>query len=376
MYDPISVDTALVSANGDLLIQLTDGNIINAGKVRGAQGPQGERGLMGMKGDPGRDGTDGAQWHTGVGAPDISLGENNDLYMDVASALLPIFQKVNGDWLFLANLKPTPQFTDGGGSAAGGGGSVIIHPGPQPPIVDNDDRPIQEGDLWVDINGNHLYVYYNGVWSEVTTCSVGGGGGGADQMVFIGDKPPSKAPTGSIFTDEETLKQFVKQENGTWVEITGCGGGGGDTDLTAILNTINPFVEYAPSSETDEDIRVYYVSGSQYNIRVSTSYNVIGTYQQRVEVDPQGNGNWGDVFNDFTSGQIDAMSLSKGSSGSTTYLFGKPSVHGGNVTDPSTWASPTYPNLKVRYWATNTVNDRTVTVYTDEISPWTPNHIS
>ena len=68
------------------------------------------------------------------------------------------------------------------------------------------------------------------------------------------------------------------------------------------------------------------------------------------------------------------MSLSKGSSGSTTYLFGKPSVHGGNVSDPSTWASPTYPNLKVRYWATNTVNDRTVTVYTDEISPWVPNH--
>ena len=70
MYDPISVDTALVSANGDLLIQLTDGNIINAGKVRGSQGPQGERGLMGMKGDPGRDGVDGAKWHTGVGAPD------------------------------------------------------------------------------------------------------------------------------------------------------------------------------------------------------------------------------------------------------------------------------------------------------------------
>ena len=178
MYDPISVDTALVSANGDLLIQLTDGNIINAGKVRGAQGPQGERGLMGMKGDPGRDGVDGAQWHTGVGTPEVTLGENGDLYMDVASALIPIWQKVNGDWLFLANLKPTPQFTGGGEGAAGGGGSVIIHPGPQPPIVDNDDRPIQEGDLWVDINGNHLYVYYNGVWSEVTTCSVGGGGTG------------------------------------------------------------------------------------------------------------------------------------------------------------------------------------------------------
>ena len=370
------IDTALVS-NGNLLIQLDDGTVVNAGRVAGPQGPAGRDGQDGSPGIPGAKGDageNGAKWHTGVGAPEVSLGDAGDLYMDVANALLPIYQKVGRDWIFLANLKPTPQFAGGGEGAAGGGGSVIIKPGPEAPIVDNDNRPIQEGDLWVDINGNHLYVYYNGVWSEVTTCSVGGGGGGADQMVFIGEKPPSKAPTGSIFTDEETLKQFVKQENGTWVEITGCGGGG-DTDLTAILKTINPFVEYAPSSETDEDIRVYYVSGSQYNIRVSASYNVIGTYQQRVEVDPQGNGNWGDVFNDFTSGEIDAMSLSKGSSGSTTYLFGKPSVHGGNVSDPSTWASPTYPNLKVRYWATNTVNDRTVTVYTDEISPWVPNHI-
>ena len=181
MYDPISVSTAVVSSNGDLLIELTDGNVINAGRVVGSPGPKGDRGEEGIRGSAGKDGidgTNGAKWHTGVGAPDVGLGANGDLYMDVASSLLPIWQKVNGDWLFLANLKPTPQFTGGGEGAAGGGGSVIIHPGPQPPIVDNDDRPIQEGDLWVDINGNHLYVYYNGVWSEVTTCSVGGGGTG------------------------------------------------------------------------------------------------------------------------------------------------------------------------------------------------------
>ena len=32
MYDPISVETALVSSGGDLLIQLSDGNVINAGR--------------------------------------------------------------------------------------------------------------------------------------------------------------------------------------------------------------------------------------------------------------------------------------------------------------------------------------------------------
>ena len=191
MYDPISVETALVSAGGDLLIQLSDGNIINAGRVRGMPGPQGEKGEQGIRGAHGKDGidgTNGAKWHTGVGAPEIGLGVDGDLYMDVASALLPIYQKVNGDWLFLANLKVSPAGGGGGGgTAAGGGGSVIIYPGPQPPIVDNDGKPIQDGDLWVDINGNILYVYYNGVWSEVTTCSAGGGSNG-DFLKRYGDR--------------------------------------------------------------------------------------------------------------------------------------------------------------------------------------------
>ena len=185
------IETALVS-NGNLLIQLDDGTIVNAGRVAGPQGPQGLTGAEGPRGADGRngiDGADGARWHTGVGAPELGLGTNGDLYMDVASALLPIFQKVNGEWIFLANLKPTPHGAGvgGGSGAAGGGGSVIIHPGPQPPIEDNDGRPIDEGDLWVDINGNHLYVYYNGVWSEVTTCSVGGGGATGDFLKRYGD---------------------------------------------------------------------------------------------------------------------------------------------------------------------------------------------
>ena len=47
-------------------------------------------GIPGAKGEPGEN---GAQWHTGVGAPEVSLGNAGDLYMDVANALLPIFQK-------------------------------------------------------------------------------------------------------------------------------------------------------------------------------------------------------------------------------------------------------------------------------------------
>ena len=175
MYDPISVETALVSSGGDLLIQLSDGNVVNAGRVRGNPGPQGEQGESGIRGAHGKDGTDGtngAQWHTGVGAPELAVGENNDMYMDVASALLPIFQKVNGDWLFLVNLKVPPSGGGGGsaGGAAGGGGSIIIYPKPDggaPPSTDNDGRPIDKGDIWLDTNTGFLWVYNGTNWLPV-----------------------------------------------------------------------------------------------------------------------------------------------------------------------------------------------------------------
>ena len=208
------IETALVSSTGRLLIQLDDGTVVDAGYVRGSQGPAGRDGqdgapgIPGAKGDPGEN---GAKWHTGVGAPEVSLGDAGDLYMDVASALLPIYQKVNGDWLFLANLKVSPAGGGGGsGTAAGGGGSVIIYPGPQPPIVDNDGKPIQDGDLWVDINGNILYVYYNGVWSEVTTCSAGGGSNG-DFLERYGDNIDD-AENGVSYSWNKSLQFFSGED--------------------------------------------------------------------------------------------------------------------------------------------------------------------
>ena len=208
MYDPISVDTALVSANGDLLIQLTDGNIINAGKVRGSQGPQGERGLMGMKGDPGRDGVDGAQWHTGVGAPELALGENGDFYMDVAAAVLPIYQKVGGNWMFLANLKGG----GGGGGvgatgngAAGDGSAVIIKPGPTPPTNDNEGNPINIGDLWWDSTTGLIYINTINGW------------------VAISDHPPIiVSPNPPDFTNNsdpnDANKRYAVREGDAWFD--------------------------------------------------------------------------------------------------------------------------------------------------------------
>ena len=144
------IETALVSSAGKLLIQLDDGQVIDAGYVKGSQGPPGQDGadgapgIPGAKGDPGEN---GSKWFTGIGAPEVSQGESGDMYLDVANALLPIYQKVGRDWIFLANLKVPPSGGGGGQSgAAGGGGSVIIHPGPTPPTTDNDGNEIHEGD--------------------------------------------------------------------------------------------------------------------------------------------------------------------------------------------------------------------------------------
>ena len=46
------IDTALVS-NGNLLIQLDDGTVVNAGRVAGPQGPPGRDGQDGSPGIPG-----------------------------------------------------------------------------------------------------------------------------------------------------------------------------------------------------------------------------------------------------------------------------------------------------------------------------------
>ena len=187
------IETALVSSAGKLLIQLDDGTIIDAGYVKGQKGDpgqdgaDGQPGIPGAKGDPG---TNGAQWHTGVGAPEIGLGDAGDLYMDVANALLPIYQKVGRDWIFLANLKVPPSGGGGGqGGAAGGGGSIILYPMPDggtPPTNDNDGKPVDKGDIWLDTNSGWLWVYDGNVWLPV----------GDRPPVSISPTPPLWNPAG------------------------------------------------------------------------------------------------------------------------------------------------------------------------------------
>ena len=203
------IETALVSSAGKLLIQLDNGTVIDAGYVRGGPGPAGKDGADGAPGIPGakgESGANGSRWHTGVGAPEVSLGENSDLYLDVANALLPIFQKVGRDWIFLANLKVPPSGGGGGQSgAAGGGGSVIIYPKPDggaPPDKDNDGKPVDKGDLWFDPNTGYLWIYNGTEW------------------VPIGERPPvSVQPTPPLWNSSgDTNNRYPLVEGDLWFD--------------------------------------------------------------------------------------------------------------------------------------------------------------
>ena len=288
MYDPISVETALVSSGGDLLIQLSDGNVINAGRVRGNPGPQGEKGDQGIRGAHGKDGIDGthgAKWHTGVGAPELAIGEDGDMYMDVASALLPIFQKVNGDWLFLTNLKVPPSGGGGGqGGAAGGGGSIIIYPqpdgGPQPD-KDNDGKPIDKGDIWFDPNTGLLWVYNGTVWLPV----------GDRPPVSIGANPPiwnSSGDTnnrypireGDLWFDSDQLALYVaandSNDNLVWVITIPA-----DRSVLLAEVPVNPFVFPSPAPGT------YANDGDTvYNPTTELWYIYNGSKNQWIDLPP------------------------------------------------------------------------------------------
>lgn len=438
--DPIYVETALVSASGDLLVQLSNGNIINAGRVRGETGPQGERGLMGMKGDSGRDGTNGATIHTGIGSPDINLGEDKDLYIDVADARIALYQKVLGDWMFIGGLKGggVGGGVSGGGGAAGGGGAVIIKPGPIPPTVDNggnavnpgdlwydpnngwyyiyvgewillggdgpvligddppefdrsDKHPIQEGSLWFDSDQLATYVAVNNavdelVWVIATPHNREGLAASIpsvrnipiyafprandgqieynsttdteyiynaaknqwidlSQMVHYGTKPPAHAPTGAVFTDEESLKQFIHIKQGIWVEQTSCGAGPGGTisgNLTAINFTGYECRSYQGTPFSDRTILTEVYWETQEGIHFEDEIT--------VEVDMNNTDTWEDahLMDQATLDAYDIAVVFNKISGALAFNFDWKNTHEGPW-DPH----PRYPCARMRVTVKN-----------------------
>ena len=93
MANPFSIVSAAI-VSGDLIIGLSDGGIINAGRV---QGPQGLAGPVGPTGANGFAGTDGSTIRSSQGRPAPDLGNEGDFAINTVD--IEIFgPKLNHGW--------------------------------------------------------------------------------------------------------------------------------------------------------------------------------------------------------------------------------------------------------------------------------------
>jgi len=116
----VSVGTAVVNGNGELLLGLTDGTLVNVGSV---VGPAGATGASGPKGLPGVDGKDGAAVLSGPRAPQQSDGSEGDFWIDISSASFGFYKKSGSGWSKQADLRQPAKDMRVGAGAGGGGGS-------------------------------------------------------------------------------------------------------------------------------------------------------------------------------------------------------------------------------------------------------------
>lgn len=99
-----------------------------------------------------------------------------------------------------------------------GGGPQMVFYGEKPP------EKAPEGALFTQEDSLKQFVHQpDGEWVDLSNC-----GGVAQTMVFYGEEPPEKAPDGALFTQEDSLKQYVHQEDGSWVDLSNCGGSGAE----------------------------------------------------------------------------------------------------------------------------------------------------
>ena len=117
-----SIDTAIVNADGNLLLGLTDGNVLNVGRV---VGPAGATGPTGPTGLPGRAGRDGNTILSGPHAPADNEGSEGDFWIDTSSPLFDFYAKGGSGWRKLTSLR-APQTPTGGKMSSGGGGAAAV----------------------------------------------------------------------------------------------------------------------------------------------------------------------------------------------------------------------------------------------------------
>ena len=94
--------TGAAVLGGELILSLSDGQIIKAGIVAGSRGPKGEPGPMGPTG---RDGADGNGMLHGPGFPRPDEGRDNDFFYSTTEVAL-FGPKTGGSWGSPVYLKP------------------------------------------------------------------------------------------------------------------------------------------------------------------------------------------------------------------------------------------------------------------------------
>ena len=172
--DGVSLDTAVVNSNGHLLLGLTNGSVVDVGRVVGPAGATGERGLTGLSGPAG---IDGNSCITGFEPPSQDLGNEGDSYIDCSSAEFAFYRKSGGDWTNIANLRQPAKDrlvgaganaggstgNGGSGGGSGGGGSSEVHVGPNAPAFP------ETGTLWFDTSGDdgRLFIRVGDEWQPV-----------------------------------------------------------------------------------------------------------------------------------------------------------------------------------------------------------------
>ena len=164
-------DSAIVNSRGELLVGLSDGEIINAGKVVGPAGVRGQSGLPGLRGEPG---IDGLSCIAAFKAPSQDDGKEGDSWIDCSSAEFAFYRRSGNGWNKIANLRqPAPDRRIGvsgggagegtGGGGGSGGGGAEVHVGPNPPAFP------EIGSLWFDTTNEdgRLFIYVSGSWQPV-----------------------------------------------------------------------------------------------------------------------------------------------------------------------------------------------------------------
>ena len=128
------IDTAVVDQAGNLLVGLSDGQIITAGRGVGPVGMSGERGPVGL---PGAAGRDGSAFLSGYQPPsDEDDGKDGDFWLDLSSPQFDLYgPKRGGAWggrtTFLKQPplqqnRPMQSLPVGGGAGGGGGGGATL----------------------------------------------------------------------------------------------------------------------------------------------------------------------------------------------------------------------------------------------------------